>query len=190
MGLFDTVIIERSLIEALDSRADRYLAILGDDKVGLQTKDFDCSLSTYLVEDGKLYHEKVNREWVDGDGLFGGYMEEKSREKLAHFVTHTIRAYDSVHAEPFDIWIEFEIVFIEGAVKNITIKEYTETDSKPRIEREKKWQQELKEFHEFRQTLRGKIQLGCQAFIRKVLRFCSKQIRKVSNFLDKIAFKL
>jgi hypothetical protein len=190
MGLFDTVIIERSLIEGSDSRADRYLAILGDKKVALQTKDFDCALSTYLVEDGKLYFEKVDREWIDEGGIFGGYMEEKSREKVSHFATHTIRAYDLVHSEPFDIWIEFEIVFIEGVVKSITIKEYRETDSKPRIERDQQWLKELKEFHEFRQTLRGKIQLSCQAFIKKVLRFCSKQIRKVSNFLDRLAFKL
>lgn len=190
MGLFDTIIIERSLIEGSDSRADRYLAILRKDKVSLQTKDFDCSLSTYLVEDGKLYFEKVDREWVDEGGIFGGYLEEKSREKVAHFVTRTIRAYDRVQSEPFDIWIEFEIVFIEGVVKNITIKEYRETDSKPRIEQEQEWIKELKEFHEFSQTLRGKIQLSCQAFIRKVLRFCSKYIRKTATFLDKTAFKL
>lgn len=190
MGLYDTVIIESSLIEGLDSRADRYLAILGDKKVALQTKDFDCALSTYLVEDGKLYYEKVDSEWVDGGDLFGGYLEEKSREKLAHFVTHTIRAYDLVDSEPFDIWIEFEIIFIEGVVKNITIKEYTETDSKPRIERNQQWQKELKELHEFRQTLRGKIQLSCQTFIRKVLSFCSKQIRKTANFLDRMTYKL
>jgi len=191
MGFFDTVIIERSLIEGSDSRADRYLAnILGDDKVNLQTKDFDCSLATYLIEDGKLYSEKVDKEWINECGMFGGYMEEISREKLPHLATHTIYAYDFLQAEPFDIWIEFKIIFIEGVVKSIAIHKYEETDSKPRIEREKKRQKQLKDFHEFRQTLRGKIQLSCQRFVGKVLRFCSKYIQKVANFLDNIAFKL
>ena len=91
MGLFDTIILDRSLVEGLDSRIDSYLAVLGEDEVALQTKDFDCALATYRIENNKLYFDKVEREWRDGEGLFGGYLEEISREKQAHFVTRTIQ---------------------------------------------------------------------------------------------------
>ena len=135
--------------------------------------------------------DKVEREWRDdGEGLFGGYLEEISREKQAHFITHTIYAYNFVHSEPFDIWIELKIVFFEGEVKSITVHEYKETDSAPRIERQKQWAQQMKKDYEYRQTFRGKIQMTCQSFLRKILRFCSKQIMMVANFLDKIAFQL
>ena len=37
----------------------------------VQTKDFDCSLATYRIENNKLYFDKVEREWRDdGEGLY------------------------------------------------------------------------------------------------------------------------
>lgn len=71
MGMFDYVKCERPLPDGWD---------LTNDAVGLQTKDFDCEMTTLrITAEGRLVVErfetevvpKEERPYPDGDGLFG-----------------------------------------------------------------------------------------------------------------------
>jgi hypothetical protein len=191
MGLYDSIIFDRSLIQGLDERMDKYLALVSEGDINLQTKNFDCGLNSYYVQDGKLFFEDVESEFVqNGEGFWSYNINEIRREKRFFPTTQTIRAYDLVQSEPFDVWIELEMVFIEGMVNKITVAEYSETDSAPRIQREKEWAQKLKNHHEFRNSFRGKLYVPTSQFAAKILRKFSALLRKGANFIDKITFKL
>lgn len=183
--MFDTIIFNKSVIQGLSLEVDKYLQILGAEEVSLQTKDFDCLMRNFFIEDKALFFEKVESKWVEGSSPFGGFLEPISKEKLPHETTCTIRAYDFLQSEPVDIWIEFEMVFIEGVLQKISLVEYKETDSAPRIERSKQWQKELDESIKFGKTFRGKM---CRAFGR-FLGKISRQIINFGNLIQRISFK-
>jgi hypothetical protein len=185
MGMFDNIIFNKSVLEGLGPQVDKYLQILKYEEVSLQTKDFDCLMVSYFIEDGKLLWEKVESEWVEGDDPLRGFMKPISREKLPYNKTCTVRAYDCLQSETVDIWIEFEMVFIEGVLQKITLIEYKETDSAPRIERSQQWQKELEESIKFGKTFRGKVQRAFGRFLGKL----SRKIINFGNLIQRISFK-
>ena len=73
MGVYDYVKCEYSLPEGAPSE-------------GYQTKDTPAQfLDLYVITpDGRLLHERCDREWVDVPGrpIFGGYLKEVSREMV------------------------------------------------------------------------------------------------------------
>lgn len=185
MGLFDTIIFHKSVIQGISPEVDKYLQILNEEEVSMQTKDFDCLMRNFFIEDKELFFEKVESKWVEGDSPFGGFLEPISKEKLPYKTTCTIRAYDFLQSEPVDIWIEFEMVFIEGVLQKTSLIEYKETDSAPRIERSKQWQKELDESIKFGKTFRGKMHRAFGRFLGKL----SRQIIKFGNCIQRISFK-
>lgn len=185
MGMFDTIIFNKSVIQGLDPKVDKYLRILGESELGFQTKDFDCLLQNFFIEDGKLFLEHVESRWVEENGPFGGFLEPISKEKKFYNKTCTVQAYDYLNSEEVDIWIEFEIVFIEGVLQKITLIKYKETDSAPRIERSKQWQKELDESIKFGKTFRGKMQRAFGRFLGKL----SRKIINFGNLIQRISFK-
>jgi hypothetical protein len=191
MSLYDTIIFNRSLIQGLDERIDKYLIFASEGEINLQTKSFDCGLNSYHIQDNKLFFEDVESEFVqNGEGFWDYNVNEIRRQKIFFPATQTIRAYDLVQSEPFDLWIELEMVFIEGMVNKITVVEYSETDSAPRIKNEKEWARKMKEFQAFRESFWGKLYFPVSRFVKKILRKISSALRKMASFVDKVAFKL
>lgn len=185
MGMFDTIIFNKSVIQGLDPKVDKYLQLLGESELGFQTKDFDCLMRNFFIEDKALFFEKVESKWVEGESPFGGFLETISKEKLPYKTTCTVRAYDLLQSEPVDIWIEFEMVFIEGVLQKTSLVKYKETDSAPRIESEKQFQKQLAESIEFGKTFRGKMHRAFGRFLGKL----SRQIIKFGNYIQRISFK-
>ena len=113
MGMFDTIIIPKSKLLGIDEKIDKYLSLVKDERVTLQTKDFDQALSTYYVEGDSLSHEKKEYEWVNDESHFlKGYMKAISTEMVPYNITTTIRCYDYLQTESLDVSIDFKIVFI------------------------------------------------------------------------------
>lgn len=185
MGLFDTIIFNKSVIQGIDPKIDKYLTLLGESELGWQTKDFDCTLSNFYIEEGKLFLEHVETKWVEEDGPFGGFLEPISKEKQLYNKTCSIQAYDLLDSEEVDIWIEIQFVFIDGILQKTTLFKYKETDSAPRIESSKKFQKKLQESIKFGKTWRGKLQRAFGKFLGRV----SRKIINFGNYIQGISFK-
>jgi len=185
MGLYDTIIFNKSVIQGIDPKIDKYLTLLGESELGWQTKDFDCTLSNFYIEEGKLFEERVESRWVEASGPFGGFLEPISKEKIPYNRTCTIKAYDYVDSKPVDVWIEMYFVFIDGVLQKTSLVKYEETDSAPRIERSKKFQKELQESIKFGKTWRGKLHRSCGKFLGRV----SRKIINLGNYIQRISFK-
>jgi hypothetical protein len=97
-----------------------------------QTKDTDSQyLDLYEIrEDGTLWHEDVERKWVeDKSALLGGYMERVSAEWKPVQMTGEIRFYTShgpMH-KPGDgfgqWWIEYSAYFVDGKLQSMNLIE-------------------------------------------------------------------
>lgn len=187
--MYDTIIFNRESLSGIDERVDKYLSLIKGSQVSFQTKDFDCHLVTYKVENGQLFYEKVEREWVESDGMFGGYMNEISRSLKKREDTVTVYFYDFLFNDVADIWIEFKAVFIKGVLDKIELFKFEETCSKDRIEREQKTLKKLKQYQEYKKTFRGKISIFCKGQIYKSLNKLSQILRKITSLVDKLKFK-
>lgn len=190
MGMFDTIIFSRDSLSNIDERVDKYLSLIGDSEIAFQTKDFDCLLSTYKVQNNQLFYRIFERKWVESGGMFGGHMEEVSSSLEKQDKTATIHAYDSLENDIADIWIEFKVIFINGVVDKIELFKFEETCPKSRLEREKEFLQEMKEYQDYRKTIRGKITIFFKDKIYKLLHKVSQILRKVVSLVDKLKFKL
>lgn len=190
MGMFDTIIFSRDSLSNIDERVDKYLSLIGDSEIAFQTKDFDCLLSTYKVQNNQLFYRIFERKWVESGGMFGGYMEEVSSSLEKQDKTATIYAYDSLENDVADIWIEFKVIFINGVVDKIELFKFEETCPKSRLEREKNLLQEMKEYQDYKKTIRGKIAIFFKDKIHRFLNKISKTLRKLAIQLDKLNFKI
>lgn len=185
MGLYDTIIFNKSVIQGIDPKIDKYLTLLGESELGWQTKDFDCTLSNFYIEEGKLFEERVESRWVKASGPFGGFLEPISKEKIPYNRTRTVQAYDMLDSEEVDIWIEMQFVFIDGFLQKTSLAKYEETDASIRIEREKQFQKQWAESIEFGKTFRGKVQRAFGQFLGKL----SRKIINLGNLIQRISFK-
>lgn len=189
MGLFDTIVFTRESLSGIDKRVDKYLSLIEGSEIPFQTKDLECYLLTYKVNNGQLFYERVEREWVESDGMFGGYMNEISRSLEKREDTVTVYFYDFLFNDVADIWIEFKAVFIKGVLDKIELFKFEETCSKDRIEREQKTLKELKQYQEYKKTFRGKISIFCKGQIFKLLNKLSQILKKITSLVDKLKFK-
>jgi len=92
-----------------------------------QTKDLDCGLGEYIINEGRLYEIQVKREWVaDGNGPLKGYMKEISQQIVDSNHTGDVYFYESIqdYDEANDAWIEFKGTFIKGILTECVLKEF------------------------------------------------------------------
>ena len=112
-----------------------------------QTKDLDCVLGKYIIQEQKLFELKYKTEkWIESsDKLFGGYMEREG-EYLECIPYHgEIYFYDFRNnvQDKWDCWIEFKAIFTNGSLQKIELVKFNKEDNSERLEREKKWKEQL-----------------------------------------------
>lgn len=185
MGFFDTIIFNKSVIQGLDPKVDKYLRLLRQEEVDFQTKDLDCCLKNFFIEDGCLFEQHVETRWVEDSSTFGGFIEPVSKEKKLCNKTCTVQAYDALDSEEVDIWIEMQFVFVDGFLQKTSLVKYEETDAAIRIERQKQFQKQWAESIEFGKTFRGKMQKAFGRFLGKL----SRKIINFGNLIQRISFK-
>ena len=95
---------------------------------GFQTKDFDCALDIYFIdENGQLFIERRETEWVEGDPNAKGFLDKvgyiKTKKTWLESVnkTCTVQFYYffSSNNTDYDYWIVYDAVFIDGKIKDI-----------------------------------------------------------------------
>lgn len=148
MGMFDTISVSDQLpftdeMKELGLDARNY---------SLQTKDLDNALSTYVLQDDKLYLEKYEKEeWIVGDpkgkSLFdklghlhreGKYLEDVKYHGIIYACD-----YRTDVQEKWDCFIDFEITFTDGLVTNKRVIKFEKVDNADRKERNKAWENEM-----------------------------------------------
>ena len=193
MGLYDTIIISREHFSNMGEKVDKYLSLLQNEAVDLQTKDLGESLDTFRVQNGQLFYERVETEWVESntpDNIFGGYAQVVSRNLEERNDSVIVYGCDFRNAEHFDLWIEFKLIFLNGKLSEISLYEYRETDNSERKKREAEIFGELKEYQAFAKTLKGKIIIKFKKVLSRLLYISSLRFRNFANKLDKLRYKL
>lgn len=121
MGMFDTLIVDRSLLPQ-DERIDNL------DLKDFQTKNLERGLQTFhLKEDGKLYKIMVDSKWIDGepDAPFPanmGYSEEMSRWEEAYPIHGTLNFYNSYPVDDSkNEWFDFVATFDHSKLVRIEL---------------------------------------------------------------------
>jgi len=193
MGLYDNIIIDREHFSNMGEKVDKYLSLFKKETVDLQTKDLEESLSTFRVQNGQLFYERVEIEWVESntpDNVFGGYAQVISKNLEERNNSAIVYGCDLRDAEDFDLWIEFKLVFLNGKLEEISLHEYRETDNSERKKREAEIFGELKEYQAFANTPKGKIIIKFKRILSRLLYVSSLRFRNFANKLDKLRYKL
>ena len=193
MGLYDNIIIDREHFSNMGEKVDKYLSLFKKETVDLQTKDLGESLGTFRVQNGQLFYERVETEWIESntpDNVFGGYAQVISRNLEERNDSVIVYGCDFRNAEHFDLWIEFKLIFLNGKLNEISLHEYNETDNSARKKREAEIFGELKEYQAFAKTLKGKIIIKFKRILKRVLYVSSLRLRNFASKLDKLRYKL
>ena len=148
MGMFDSIEVS----DALPTNAEMDELGLNKRDWTLQTKDWDCALDVFVLQDGVL-HEKRYRveQWVEGDPKGKSLMD-----RIGHLhrdgmylqtlpITDTIRAYDfRQNVGQWDCWCEWRMQFKDGVLTHIELIKFEKTDNTERKERETELFEQIK----------------------------------------------
>ena len=90
-----------------------------------QTKDTpNQSLDNYKIEDGKLFVEEYDAEWVDEeDDMFGGYCRHSNERWVhCHKFDGNITFYRNLD-KTYKVWETYSALFMDGILLRIKEKE-------------------------------------------------------------------
>jgi hypothetical protein len=78
----------------------------------------------YKIEDGVLWYEEYDSEWVEGEGLFGGHIRQFNERWVHVAYTGKMRFYRSASDDKHEswkrnAWIEYEAIFENGQMTHI-----------------------------------------------------------------------
>ncbi len=122
MGMYDDIVCKYPLPLPEDTK--------GYIPNGFQTKDFDNALDHYEIrEDGTLWLHECEREYTEGDPNGKTFFEKYGMVKVTKdWWTHVkttstilMYHYSNYNDGPYDYWVEFEIVFIDGVIDKINL---------------------------------------------------------------------
>lgn len=148
MGMFDTIAVAEKLPltqEMIDLGLEGQLQ-------EFQTKDLNCSLGLYFMQNGRLYEEKHKEtKWIQGDKNSKDFMSRLGyMERLDPYQEDThfhgkIHFYDFKMnvADKYDCSIEFCAVYNKGQLESIELTQFEKTDNAERKERDLAFQKEM-----------------------------------------------
>jgi len=188
MGMYDDIVCKYPLPLPEDTK--------GFVPLRFQTKDLDNALDCYEIrEDGTLWLRECEREYTEGDPNGKTFFEKFGMVKETKVwwthvkTTNTICMYDynNYNDGPYDYWVEFEIVFIDGVIDKIKLIKFDATDNSKRKENDRQFIEELKKNKEFKSTNLYKLVIKPY---NKIIRFICKLIYNFSSFLIANVYKL
>jgi hypothetical protein len=188
MGMYDDIVCKYPLPLPEDTK--------GFVPLKFQTKDLDNALDCYEIrEDGTLWLRECEREYTEGDPNGKTFFEKFGMVKETKVwwthvkTTSTIRMYDynNYSDGPYDYWVEFEIVFIDGVIDKIKLIKFDAMDNTERKELHKHHIEELKKNKELESTNLYKLIIKPY---NKVIRFICRFIYSFGSFLIASVWKL
>ena len=177
MGLYDTIICKYPLPMPEDHKG-----YSGSES--FQTKDLENGLLAYEIrEDGSIWLEKVEGEYVEGDPTAkdfwsrGGYFQPTNKwwVKLSITDTLTLCDYQTTDGDN-DYWIDYKICLKDGIVSHSELLSFSATSNADRKESSKKLEQEMTDWHNYKKTFKYRFFFGpwnsSVAFVfRKIIKF-------------------
>ena len=146
MGMFDTIQWGDNLPFSEEMKG----LGLAKNNWSFQTKDLDCCLADYVVQDGIFFLKKYkNEKWVEGDPKGESFIDRLgSLERTQPYIepekiTTTIYMYDYRH-DVLGLWdcsIEFKVVFIDGKVQSTELVRFEKLPNAERKQQELEWRQ-------------------------------------------------
>jgi hypothetical protein len=115
MGMFDTILVPRSIFTNLSDKETEIVdRKYGKGEIECQTKDFSCGLDIAVMD------SEGNLTWKVNNGYYG---EQPDLTKW----TGILNLYDLIAEQPRstlqpfgkDIWIEYEAKYIDGKMVSI-----------------------------------------------------------------------
>ena len=148
--MFDTISVSGSLPFSEE------MISLGLDKNNLsfQTKDLDCVLDCYVIQNGELFVQKYKTsKWTEGDKDAKNFMDrlgflERDGPYLQKLYFHgEIFFYESFYdvQDKWDCWVEFKAVFTESKLQKIELFKFEKTDNAERKARNLEYMDKLKQ---------------------------------------------
>jgi hypothetical protein len=191
MGMFDTI----QWGDKLPFSKEMKEFGLDKNNWSFQTKDLDCCLANYVVQDGNLFLEKYkNENWVEGDVNSKNWLDRigsiKRSEPYLELqkITETIYMYDYRH-DVLGLWdctIEFKVVLIDGKVDSTELFEFKKVPSADRKEQERKWHAE-REYENSRWYNRFIFHTSPYVWLRSRI---YRALQAAGSFLHAISYKL
>lgn len=191
MGMFDNI----SVAHVLPYNEEMKELGLDINKYTFQTKDLECGMDSYVIQNSKLYIRKYKEEkWIAGDPKAKsvmcriGHMERENPYYEEVYHHGEIYFYEFVNdvKDKWDCWIEYKATFTKGDLMDIELFKFEKTDNGERKLREKQWQEKL---NQERYLWYNKYFFHTSAYIwfsRKWYKACTK----IAGFFNNIAFKL
>ena len=152
-----------------------------------QTKDLDCSLSTYEIDaNGQLLINETEGHYVEGDknskDIFGkiGYYEVTRRWSEFVVKTSEICMYDYIHSNKteYDYFIEYKVIFIDGLIDEVKLIKFEAQNNAERKKKDEEFDKKLKDWHKFTKTRKYRYLLRpYTSSVRFVFRKTSNALR-------------
>lgn len=188
MGMFDTIKCKYKL-----PMPENPKGYSGSDD--FQSKDLDCSLSYYEIrEDGSLWREDVESEWVAGNPKAKSFLDRLGHPKrisskwVQVFDQKQVSIYDYLQGEgEYDYSIEYNLNFENGILKEANLHQFEAKDNAERKRREAIFKEQMRKDMEFRKTFR--FRLICNPwniFIRFVFNYLNKIVNSIQSNMFKI----
>lgn len=192
MGMFDTIQWGDRLPFTEEMKG------LGLDKNNwsFQTKDFDCFLHNYIVQDGRLFLQKYkNNVWVEGDpkaksvmDRLGTYQRSEPYLEEQKTVTHTVHMYE-YRTNVIGLWdcsVEFKVVFIRGAVESVELVHFEKLPNTQRKQMNREWKERMNLINSYWYN-RFIFNTSVYRWVRHLL---SRTLYKTGTFFQTISYKL
>lgn len=189
MGMFDSIIVKYKLPE-IDLNGTS-LTMEDIQNGSYQTKDLDCSLTTYTLEKSGRVSYKIHKihEWVEcPDSPLKGYIDRKDERRKYLSGNHVIEFYDFVYGtDKHDYDITWEALVVGGKATSVKLKSFKKICNKQRKQNSLELEESLKQFEIYKNTFRYKYFmkhfLKCKrTFVFSIIGF----LNKVISFLYKI----
>ena len=153
MGMFDDISVAAKL------PVNQQMIDLGLDKNNrsFQTKDLDCALDTYIIQDGILFLQKYKiNEWVEGDKSSKSWIDRLGHMERTEPYLENCNYHGEINFYSFDVvgdldcTTDYKATFTHGILDNIELIEFKtrdNTESKAKLKevieeqlkRSKKW---------------------------------------------------
>lgn len=160
-----------------------------------QTKDLMNCLGIYEIrENGEFFARKTESKWIEGNPEAKSWLD-----KIGHLkeikswwekesITETITMYDyQVTEGDYDYEIEYEVILVEGFVKNVKLSTFKAFLNEERKKNEAKWREELTERQKFQATFRYKY---IYRYYNNIIKFCFRKINKFFLFMASNIWKI
>ena len=146
MGMFDTI----AWGEKLPFSQEMEELGLNKNDWDFQTKDLDCVMATYFVQEGKLFLQRHRiQEWIEGDPKAKdlmdrmGYLKQEEPYLEPIQITTTLKMCDLRYnvLDKWDCWIEYEAVFVAGKLESVKLLEFEKKDNAERLALDEEFRQ-------------------------------------------------